>query len=66
MSMCKGPLGTLRGPWGTSGQHVTLGGGDLWSTCYIGGGTSGQHVTLGGGPLVNMLHWGGGGGGLCM
>ena len=54
MSMCKGPLGTLRGPWGTSGQHVTLGGG--------GGGTSGQHVTLGGGgggPLVNMLHWGG-------
>ena len=66
MSMCKGPLGTLRGPWGTSGQHVTLGGGgplvnmlhwggDLWSTCYFGGGTSGQHVTLGGG-----------GGGLCM
>ena len=64
MSMCKGPLGTLRGPWGGSGQHVTLGeggggGGGLWSTCYIGGGTSGQHVTLGGGG-------GGGGGGLCM
>ena len=60
MSMCKGPLGTLRGPWGGSGQHVTLGEGG-------GGGASGQHVTLGGGPLVNMLHWGGGGGGgLCM
>ena len=54
MSMCKGPLGTLRGPWGGSGQHVTLG---------EGGGASGQHVTLGGGTSGQHVTLGGGGGG---